>query len=389
MLCLQKLNTENIKNDYSYSKESLKNETRVAAVPETVRKIVQNGIDVLIEKNAGQNAGYPDSLYVEAGAKIIDSQKNLYKDIDIITKINPPSLDEIKLMPEGIVLIANMQAVSNRNIIEKLAEKNITVFAMELMPRISRAQSMDVLSSQSNLAGYKAVLDAFAAFGKTIPMMMTAAGTIAPARTLVMGAGVAGLQAIATAKRLGSVVYASDVRPAVKEQVESLGGRFVEVKSDETAETKGGYAKEMSDDYKKRQAEAIAEQVKMADIIICTALIPGRPAPVLITSEMLKTMKEGSIIVDMAAIAGGNVEGSKPDETVIINGVKIIGDTNITAKLAFDSSALFARNIFNFINTFFNKESKQIEFNYNDDLVKGSCVTKNKEIIHPILKGDK
>jgi NAD(P) transhydrogenase subunit alpha len=389
VLCLQKLNTENIKNDYSYSKESLKNETRVAAVPETVRKIVQNGIDVLIEKNAGQNAGYPDSLYVEAGAKIIDSQKNLYKDIDIITKINPPSLDEIKLMPEGIVLIANMQAVSNRNIIEKLAEKNITVFAMELMPRISRAQSMDVLSSQSNLAGYKAVLDAFAAFGKTIPMMMTAAGTIAPARTLVMGAGVAGLQAIATAKRLGSVVYASDVRPAVKEQVESLGGRFVEVKSDETAETKGGYAKEMSDDYKKRQAEAIAEQVKMADIIICTALIPGRPAPVLITSEMLKTMKEGSIIVDMAAIAGGNVEGSKPDETVIINGVKIIGDTNITAKLAFDSSALFARNIFNFINTFFNKESKQIEFNYNDDLVKGSCVTKNKEIIHPILKGDK
>ncbi len=370
-------------------KENLKNETRVAAVPETVKKIVQNGIDVLIEKNAGQNAGYPDNLYVDAGAKVIDSQKNLYKDIDIITKINPPSLDEIKLMPEGITLIANMQAVSNKNIIEKLAEKNITVFAMELMPRISRAQSMDVLSSQSNLAGYKAVLDAFAAFGKTIPMMMTAAGTIPPARTLVMGAGVAGLQAIATAKRLGSVVYASDVRPAVKEQVESLGGRFVEVKSDENAETKGGYAKEMSDDYKKRQAEAIAEQVKMADIIICTALIPGRPAPVLITSEMLKTMKEGSIIVDMAAIAGGNVQGSKPDEIVTINGIKIIGDTNITAKLAFDSSALFARNVFNFINTFFNKESKQIEFNFNDDLVKGCCVTKNKEIIHPILKGDK
>lgn len=370
-------------------KESLKNETRVAAIPETVKKIVQNGIDVLIEKNAGQSAGYPDSVYIEAGAKIIDSPKNLYKDIDIITKINPPSLDEIKLMPEGIILIANMQAVSNKNIIEKLAEKNITVFAMELMPRISRAQSMDVLSSQSNLAGYKAVLDAFAAFGKTIPMMMTAAGTIPPARTLVMGAGVAGLQAIATAKRLGSVVYASDVRPAVKEQVESLGGRFVEVKSDEAAETKGGYAKEMSDDYKKRQAEAIAEQVKMSDIIICTALIPGRPAPILITSEMLKTMKEGSIIVDMAAIAGGNVQGSKPDEIVTINGIKIIGDTNITAKLAFDSSALFARNIFNFINTFFNKESKQIEFNFNDDLVKGCCVTKNKEIIHPILKGDK
>jgi NAD(P) transhydrogenase subunit alpha len=294
------------------------------------------------------------------------------------------------LLRPGAILVAYLDAFSAKDTVKALASRGITSFALELMPRISRAQSMDVLSSQSNLAGYKAVIDGAATFGRAMPMMMTAAGTIAPARVLVFGAGVAGLQAIATAKRLGAVVYATDVRYATKEQVESLGGKFIVVDAEKmkAAQTAGGYAKEMDDDFKKKQAEAVRAEVLKADIIVTTALIPGRPAPRLISADMVAHMKTGSVIVDIAAAAGGNVEGTVRDEVVMTpNGVTIMGYANLPARLPRDASALFARNILNFVTPMLEKGTGRLNINWDDEIVKGTLVTKDGQVVHPGLQG--
>ncbi len=368
-------------------REIAEGEARVAAVPDTVKKYVALGFEVSVEKNAGMKSGYADEEYKNAGAKIVAKADALYKDADVVLKIKAPEAEELSLIKKNTIVLAHFNALGNKDMMKDYAKAGITGFAMELMPRISRAQSMDVLSSQSNLAGYKAVIDASYHFTRAMPMMMTAAGTIAPAKVLVLGAGVAGLQAIATAKRLGAVVYAFDVRPAVKEQVESLGAKFVEVESEETknAETKGGYAKEMSEDYKKKQSQAIADQLKKTDIAISTALIPGKKAPILITKEMLKDMRQGSVIVDLAAEAGGNCEATKPGKVAEVDGIKIIGTENITSEVSSDASTLFAKNILNFITPMIDKETKELKFNYEDELVKGTCIVKDGKVVHPML----
>jgi NAD(P) transhydrogenase subunit alpha len=296
--------------------------------------------------------------------------------------------DEVAALKSGAILIAGLNALTARPVVDALARQGVTAFALELMPRISRAQAMDILSSQSNLAGYKAVIDAAATFGRAMPMMMTAAGTVPPARVLVFGAGVAGLQAIATAKRMGAVVYATDVRYAAKEQVESLGGKFIVVDEEKmkAAETAGGYAKEMDDDFKQKQAAAVAAEVAKSDIVITTALIPGRPAPRLVTAEMVRSMKSGSIIVDLAVESGGNVEGSKLGETVITaNGVIILGHANVPARLPRDSSALYAKNVLNFLGLMIEKGTGNLKINWDDELVKGTLVTKDGQVVHPAL----
>lgn len=361
-------------------KEIKAKENRVAASPEIVSKLTAMGFNFHIEKNAGLKAGFSDEEYQKAGAEITSSPKATYEKADFVFKIWAPLPEEDKYLTKGMTIIANFQALSSKERIEKLAKLGVQCFALELLPRISRAQSMDILSSQSNLAGYKAVVDAVSALNKAVPMMMTAAGTIAPAKVLILGAGVAGLQAIATAKRLGAQVYASDVRPQVKEQVESLGGRFLEVKTDENFETTGGYAKETSDDYKKRQSQAVAEQLQKTDIAITTAQIPGRLAPRLITKEMISSMPKGSVIVDMATDSGGNVEGSKNDEIVEINGVKIIGNSNLASELPASASQLFAKNIFNFLAPMYNLSTKEIVFNFSDELIKETCICKDGQL---------
>lgn len=364
----------------SVPKECKHGETRVAAIPETVRKFTAAGAEVRIEKGAGEAAGYADAAYQEAGAVLCDSVAAVYKNADVILKINAPEPAEIPLIPKGAVVLANFQALAEKERLSEFARAGITCFALDLMPRISRAQSMDILSSQSNLAGYAAVIRAVNELDKAVPLMMTAAGTIPPAKVLVLGAGVAGLQAIATAKRLGAQVFASDVRPQVKEQVESLGGKFVEVETDESFETEGGYAKETSEAYKKRQAAAVAEQLAKTDIAITTALIPGKKAPVLITREMLKTMPAGAVVIDMAAASGGNVEGSEKGKSLVVDGVKVIGDSNLAASLPFSASALFARNVYNFLAPMISREGG-IAFDFEDELVKGTCAVKDGEVL--------
>ena len=368
-------------------KERRAGEARVAASPDTVRKFVQLGFDVAIEAGAGAGASIGDEVFREAGATIAADSKALYAEGDVVLKIQRPTDEEAGLLKPGAVLVGGMAALANRDLMTTLAERRVTVFAMELLPRITRAQSMDILSSQANLAGYKAVLDAAGEFTRAIPMMMTAAGTIAPARFLILGAGVAGLQAIATAKRLGGVVYAFDVRPAVKEQVESLGGRFVEVDAEavKDAETAGGYAKEMGEDYKRKQAAKIAETLKKTDIAICTALIPGKPAPVLITEDMVKDMRPGSVIVDLAVEAGGNCPLSEFDKVVVEHGVTLVGYGNVPARLAVDASALFAKNLLNFITPLVDKEAKTLTFNWDDEILKGTCVARDGVVVHPAL----
>jgi len=370
-------------------KERRAGEARVAASPDTVKKFKGMGFEVVVETGAGAGASILDDHFREAGATIAADAAAALAGADIVLKVQRPEEAEIALIPEGAVLIAGLAALTNRDLVKALAARKITAFAMELLPRITRAQSMDILSSQASLAGYKAVLDATEHFGRAIPMMMTAAGTVAPARFLILGAGVAGLQAIATAKRLGGVVYAFDVRPAVKEQVESLGGKFVEVDPDagKDAETKGGYAKEMDDDYKKKQAAKIAEVLKKTDIAISTALIPGKPAPVLITEEMVKDMREGSVIVDMAVEAGGNCPLSEFDKVVVKHGVTLVGHGNIPARIAVDSSALFARNLLNFLTPLVDKDSHSLKFNWDDEILKGTCVTRDGAVVHPALAG--
>ncbi len=374
-------------------KERRLDEKRVAATPDTVKKFIAMGLKVSIEKGAGITAAIADHEYEEAGANILDDAERVLENADIVLKVNKPigptdkdgsKLDEVKLLKSGSILVSLMEPYKDRDLIGLIAKQNITCFALELIPRITRAQTMDVLSSQSNLAGYKAVLEASTTYGKAFPMMMTAAGTVPPAKCLVMGAGVAGLQAIATARRLGAVVSASDVRPAAKENVESLGAKFIAVEDEEfkQAETSGGYAKEMSDEYKKKQTELIAATVAKQDIIICTALIPGKPAPVLLTPEMVDTMKPGSVIVDLAVEQGGNCPLSEPDKVVDRSGVKIIGCTNLASRVAIDASALFAKNLLNFVTPLINSSENKIEINMQDEIIVGSMITKDGKIVH-------
>jgi len=364
-------------------------ESRVAASPDTVKKFAGLGLTVIVESGAGAGARFSDEEYRAAGAEIAADAAAALAGVDVLLSVERPARDSVSQLHPGALLIGQLAPHGDRGDIDHYAECGVEAFAMELMPRISRAQSMDVLSSQSNLAGYKAVVDAVAAFERAIPMMMTAAGTIAPARVMVLGAGVAGLQAIATARRLGAIVSATDVRPAAKEQVESLGANFVMVESEETeqAETAGGYAKEMSEDYKRRQAELVAETLKKQDMVICTALIPGRPAPLLVSRAMVESMREGSIIVDLAVEQGGNCELSRAGEIVDHGGVRIIGYRNVPGRLPVDASALYARNLFNFLAPFVDGESGTIAIDWEDELVTGTALTRGGSVVHPLLAG--
>ena len=367
-------------------KERLDGEPRVAASVETVKKLTALGLQVTVEAGAGDGASISDALYRDAGAEIASGAAEALKDADIVFKVRAPSDEELGLMKRGAMLAAILNPYDDKARFQKYAAAGGNAFAMELMPRISRAQSMDVLSSQSNLAGYKAVINAAAAFTRAMPMMMTAAGTIAPARVFVMGVGVAGLQAIATAKRLGAIVSATDVRSATKEQVESLGGTFVMVESEESGDAAGGYAKEMSEDYKRRQAALVAEHIKKQDIVITTALIPGRPAPELVSEEMVKTMKPGSILVDLAVERGGNCPLSEPGKRVVKHGITIIGDLNVAGQLAVDASSLYAKNLLNFITPMIDKETKALAIDWEDETITGTCLTRDGQIVHPSLR---
>ncbi|MFO1153544.1 MAG: Re/Si-specific NAD(P)(+) transhydrogenase subunit alpha [Rhodospirillales bacterium] len=375
-------------------RERMPGETRVAASPDIVKKYIQLGFDVVVEKSAGDDSSMPDAEYQAAGATIGNDEASTLQDADVVIKVQRPIVDgklnEIAMLKPGAVLIAQLQALIFPDQAKALAEARTTAFAMELMPRISRAQSMDILSSQNNLAGYKAVIDGAAEFGSAMPMMMTAGGTVPAAKVFIMGVGVAGLQAIATAKRLGAVVTANDVRPATKEQVESLGGKFlmVDEAAMKDAETSGGYAKEMSDDYKRRAAQVVADHMKKQDIVITTALIPGKPAPKLISEEMVKTMKPGSVIVDLAAETGGNCELTEPGKVVVKHSVKIIGYLNVPGRLPKDASQLFARNIYNFLAPHVDKESKSLAFKWDDETVTGTLVCRDGNVVNPQLTGE-
>ena len=376
----------NFKFMRAYILKESESELRVSASPDSVKKMVELGISVNIQTDAGQNSNFSDESYKVNGAEIFNNTSEI-SNADIIIKVNKPTDDEISSMKEGSLFIGSLDPYNSRETLNKLRDKGVTSFAMELMPRITRAQSMDILSSQSNLAGYKAVIDATYLFNKAMPMMMTAAGTIAPAKVMVFGAGVAGLQAIATAKRLGAIVSATDVRMAAKEQVESLGGKFVMVEDDETqdAETSGGYAKEMSDEFKAKQAKLISDTLAAQDIAICTALIPGKKAPILISEEQVRSMKSGSIIIDLAAESGGNCECAVAGETKEVGGVHVVGSKDITSTISEDASALFSKNILNFLTLLIDSESKSISIDWDDEIIQGILVTKNNEIVHKEL----
>ena len=370
-------------------KERRPNERRVAASPETVKKFKGLGFDVVVESGAGLGAAVTDEAFAAAGATIAPDAKAAYDGADVVLKVQRPlakgegELDEMALLKPGSTLVAILSPYGDPARVKAYADAKVDAFAMEFMPRITRAQSADVLSSQSNLAGYRAVLEAAFEFGRAFPMMMTAAGTVPPARALIMGAGVAGLQAIATARRLGAVVSATDVRPATKEQVESLGATFVAVMDEEfqQAQTAGGYAKEMSAEYQAKQRALIAETIKKQDIVITTALIPGRKAPILVTDEMLRSMKQGAVIVDMAVEQGGNVEGAVPGEVVEKYGVKIVGRLNLPSRIPVDASALYAKNLLTFLTPF--SKDGTLAFNWDDELVKGTALTRGGQVVHP------
>ncbi|MEX6634402.1 Re/Si-specific NAD(P)(+) transhydrogenase subunit alpha [Hyphococcus lacteus] len=365
-------------------KETRPGETRVAATPETVKKYLGLGASVSVQTGAGEAARFSDADYADAGAKICPSAADAVQEADIILKVQAPSSEEMRVFARGVKLIGILSAYNAPDTVPAYARMGVDAMAMDFMPRITRAQSMDVLSSQSNLAGYKAVIDAAAYYGRALPMMMTAAGTIAAAKVFVMGAGVAGLQAIATARRLGAVVSATDVRFAAKEQVNSLGATFVTVDEEamKEAETEGGYAKEMSDDFKKRQAEFVAGHIAKQDIVITTALIPGRPAPRLVDADMVRSMKAGSVMVDLAVEAGGNVELARLGEAIETNGVTILGFANVPGRLAADASSLYARNIYNFIAAFTDKESGNFFADPEDDIIKGVSLTRDGKVVH-------
>ena len=371
-------------------KETRSGETRVAASPETVKKFTGLGAEVVVQSGAGEGARFSDEAFAEAGAQISPSAADAAQGADVTLKVLRPSAEELRVLGRGTKLIAIMSPYNDPDSVSAYARLGVDAMAMDFMPRITRAQSMDVLSSQSNLAGYKAVIDAAAYYGQALPMMMTAAGTIAPAKVFVMGAGVAGLQAIATARRLGAVVSATDVRFAAKEQVESLGATFVTVDEEamKEAETEGGYAKEMSQDFQKRQAEFVAEHIRKQDIVITTALIPGRPAPKLVSEDMVSSMKPGAVLVDLAAEQGGNVALTRPGEAIETGGVTIIGFHNVPGRLAADASSLYARNIFNFISAFFDKDKKEFVVDWDDEIIKGVALTRDGAVIHPAFADD-
>ncbi|MEZ5916198.1 MAG: Re/Si-specific NAD(P)(+) transhydrogenase subunit alpha [Parvularculaceae bacterium] len=366
-------------------KETSAGETRVAASPETVKKYVGLGASVSVERGAGAGANFSDDEYKSAGAEIGVSSLDAILSADLVLKVRAPTSDELRQYQSGQKIAAIISPHANGDLLAAAASGGVDLLAMDLMPRITRAQSMDVLSSQSNLAGYKAVIDAAAYYGRAIPMMMTAAGTIAPAKIFIMGAGVAGLQAIATARRLGGVVSATDVRWAAKEQVESLGASFVTVDEEamKGAETSGGYAKEMSEDFQNRQREFVAQHIKKQNIVVTTALIPGRPAPKLVTEDMVRSMAPGSVLVDLAVEQGGNVALSRPGEVIDVGGVIIIGFANVPGRLAADASSLYARNLFNLISAFWDAEAQALKIDPDDDIIKGIALTRDGAIIHP------
>jgi NAD(P) transhydrogenase subunit alpha len=357
-------------------------ESRVAGTPETVKKMIALGGEVQVEPGAGVKSGILDADYEAAGAVI---SRDAVREADIVLKVRRPNEMEMSAYKQGALVIAIMDPYGHEAALQALARANVIAFAMELMPRITRAQSMDVLSSQANLAGYRAVIDGASAYGRALPMMMTAAGTVPAAKVFVMGAGVAGLQAIATARRLGAIVTATDVRPAAKEQVESLGAKFIAVMDDEfkQAETAGGYAKEMSKEYQAKQAALVADHIKKQDMVITTALIPGRPAPKLVTADMVHSMKPGSVVVDLAVERGGNCELAKPDEIVDADGVKIIGYVNMPGRLAASASALYAKNLYTFLEVLIDKKTKSINLNWDDEIVKATALTRDGAVIHP------
>jgi H+-translocating NAD(P) transhydrogenase subunit alpha len=366
-------------------------EPRVAASPETVKKFVALGCDVVVQTGAGLRSLFTDAAYQAQGAKIVASAADAVRGADVVLKVRRPGAAEIASMKSGAILACMLAPHDKRDGLETIARQGIAAFSMELMPRISRAQSMDVLSSQANLAGYRAVIMAADAFGQALPMMMTPAGTVPAAKVFIMGVGVAGLQAIATARRLGAIVTATDVRPATKEQVASLGAKFVAVEDDEfkQAETTAGYAKPMSAEYQRKQAELIANHIKSQDIVITTALIPGRPAPRLITAAMVESMKPGAVIIDMAASRGGNCELSVAGMTADIKGVRIFGPRNPAGDLPGNASSLYARNLYAFLETMFDKKNKALNINWDDELVKGTLVTRDGQIVHPRLQAAK
>jgi NAD(P) transhydrogenase subunit alpha len=357
-------------------------EPRVAGTPETVKKLKALGAEVAVARGAGLASGILDADYEAAGATVGD---NVTKDADVVLKVRRPGQSELAGYKKGALVIAIMDPYGNEAALKAMADAGVLAFAMELMPRITRAQSMDVLSSQANLAGYRAVIDAAEEFGRAFPMMMTAAGTVPAAKVFIMGVGVAGLQAIATARRLGAIVTATDVRPATKEQVESLGAKFLAVEDEEfkNAQTAGGYAKPMSAEYQAKQAALTAEHIKKQDIVITTALIPGRPAPRLISKEMVASMRPGSVIVDLAVERGGNVEGAKPGEVVTVGPAKIVGYLNVAGRLAASASALYAKNLLTFLDTMIDKKAKKLAVNWDDEIVKGTLLTRDGAIVHP------
>ena len=354
--------------------EDKKLEKRVAITPEITKKYISSGFEVHLVKNYGDHLGFSDDEYKSSGAKISDSEIEIINKSDVIVQLSFPSDEKTSLLKENQILIGVLDPFSNKEKIDKLNKKNIKNFSLELLPRITRAQSMDILSSQANLAGYKAVVESFANFEKAIPMMMTAAGTVPAAKVLVVGAGVAGLQAIATAKRMGAIVFATDVRMASKEQVESLGGKFLVVEGSENLETEGGYAKETSDDFKMKQEKLLAETLKKIDIVICTALIPGKKAPLIIKEEMIKNMQAGSVIYDLAAIQGGNSAFTRVDEIIEKYNVKIMGERNILNKLPTSASNLYAKNMFNFVTNLYDKDNKKININLEDEIIEKTLV---------------
>jgi NAD(P) transhydrogenase subunit alpha len=357
-------------------------EPRVAATPETVKKFKALGAEVAVARGAGIASGIPDADFEAAGAAVAEE---VTQDADLVLKVRRPAAGELAGYKKGALVFAIMDPYGHEAALQQMAGAGLSAFAMELMPRITRAQSMDVLSSQANLAGYRAVIDAASEYGRALPMMMTAAGTVPAAKVFIMGVGVAGLQAIATARRLGAMVTATDVRPATKEQVESLGAKFLAVEDEEfkNAQTAGGYAKEMSKEYQAKQAALTAEHIKKQDIVITTALIPGRPAPRLITKEMVASMRPGSVIVDLAVERGGNVEGAEPDQVAQAGGVKIVGYLNMPGRLAASASALYAKNLLTFVETLIDKAEKKLAVNWDDELVKATLLTRDGAVVHP------
>ena len=370
-------------------KEHRADERRVAASPETVKKMRGLGLDVVVESGAGAGASITDQAFQDAGAVLASDRATALNGADVVVAVQRPDVADLALFKEGAVLIGMLAPHADKDQLKAIAERKIQAFSLELLPRITRAQSMDVLSSQSNLAGYRAVLDAAYEFGRAFPMMMTAAGTVPPARVCVIGAGVAGLQAIATAKRLGAIVSAFDVRAVVKEQVQSLGATFIEVDeaAAKSAETAGGYAKEMSEDYKQKQAAKLAETLKKQDIVICTALIPGRPAPVIVTEAMVKDMKPGSVIVDLAVEQGGNCPLSEKGKVVVKHGVKLVGHLNVPSRIAVDSSALYARNVLTFLTPLIDKDTKALKIDRADEIIAATLLTQDGAVVHPSFAG--